>query len=233
MRILIVEDEYSLADMIGDCLKKENYYIDISLNGEEGLYRAENVIYDLIILDVMLPGIDGIKMVKLLRESGNSVPVLMLTAKTELDDKVLGLETGADDYMTKPFEMRELIARVRALVRRNTKIDSDTLSFLDLTLDAKTLKLSCTSNGDSIVLGSKEYLLMEYLMLNARQIISKEQISNRIWGCDNTVEYNNVEVYISFLRKKLTFMKSNASIKTIRQRGYCLQEDGNNHDTEI
>lgn len=232
MRILIVEDEYSLADLIRDCLKKEKYIADIASNGEEGLYQIENVNYDLIILDLMLPEMSGIELLKRIREEENFVPVLILTAKSELDDKVLGLELGADDYMTKPFEMRELIARIRALVRRNTKTEDNKLSFQDLVLDTKTLQLYSKTSEESITLGSKEYLLMEYLLMNAKQIVSKEQISNRIWGVENTVEYNNVEVYISFLRKKLAFLQSEVTIRTVRQRGYCLQEV-EEHDTEL
>jgi DNA-binding response OmpR family regulator len=227
MRILIIEDEYSLADMIRECLEKEKYIVDISLNGEEGLYKAEAEIYDLLILDVMLPKLSGFEVLKKIREGNNSVSVLMLTAKAELNDKLYGLDSGADDYMTKPFEMKELLARVRVLIRRNMKLEEDHLYYKDLKLEPNQLKLHCTSSEQEVMLGNKEFLLMEYLILNANRIISKEQISNKIWGYENNVEYNNTEVYISFLRKKITFLKAHVRIKTVRGIGYCLEEEGN------
>lgn len=226
MKILVVEDEYSLADMIRECLEKENYIVDIALDGEDGLYKAETEVYDILILDVMLPKLNGFEVLKILRGQNNSLPVLILTAKEELDDKIYGLDSGADDYMTKPFEMKELMARIRVLARRNRKSKSDGLSYIDLQLEPSQLKLYCNTSNQEIMLGSKEYMLMEYLILNTNRIISKEQISNRIWGYENDVEYNNVEVYISFLRKKMNFLKSKARIKTVRGIGYCLETDG-------
>lgn len=225
MRILIVEDEYSLADMIRECIEKEKYIVDIALNGEEGLYKAETEIYDVIILDVMIPKLNGFEILKKIREENNSVPVLMLTAKSELDDKIYGLDAGADDYMTKPFEMKELLARIRALVRRNMNLELESLCYKDLKLEQNQSKLYCITSKQEITLGSKEYLLMEYLLMNANRIISKEQISNKIWGYENDVEYNNVEVYISFLRKKINFLKANVKIKAVRGMGYCLESD--------
>lgn len=223
MRILIVEDEYSLADMIRESLIKENYIVDIALDGEEGLYKAGAEIYDLLILDVMLPKRNGFEVLKKIREKNNPVPVLMLTAKSQLDDKVYGLDSGADDYMTKPFEMKELLARARVLIRRNTKLEEDNLSYKDLKLEPNQQKLFCITTNQDIMLGSKEYLLMEYLIVNANRILSKEQISNKIWGYENNVEYNNTEVYISFLRKKINFINSKVKIKTVRGTGYCLE----------
>ena len=225
MKILIIEDEYSLADMIRDSLEKEKYMVDLALNGEDGLYRAETEIYDIIILDVMLPKLSGFEVLKQLRKSNSTVAVLMLTAKTELEDKLFGLDSGADDYMTKPFAMKELLARVRVLIRRHRKAEDEKLCFKDLNLEPNLFKLSCSSSGMEVVLGSKEYLLMEYLLLNANRILSKEQISTKIWGYDSNVEYNNAEVYISFLRKKIAYLKSQIRIKTIRGIGYCLEED--------
>ncbi len=225
MRILIVEDEYSLADMIRECLEKEKYIVDIALNGEEGLYKARTEIYDILILDVMLPRLGGFEVLKKIREENNALYVLMLTAKSELEDKIYGLDSGADDYMTKPFEMKELLARIRVLVRRNMNLDSESLCYKDLKLEQDQSKMYCIGSEQEIALGSKEYLLMEYLILNANRIISKEQISNKIWGYENDVEYNNVEVYISFLRKKIYFLKSKVRIKTVRGIGYCLEVD--------
>lgn len=225
MRILIIEDEYSLADMIREYLEKEKYIVDIALNGEEGLYKAGTAIYDILILDVMLPKLNGFEVLKKIREENNPVSVLMLTAKAELDDKIYGLDSGADDYMTKPFEMKELLARIRVLVRRNMNLASESPCYKDLKLELNQFKLYCITSEQEITLGSKEYLLMEYLILNANRIISKEQISDKIWGYENDVEYNNVEVYISFLRKKINFLKSQVRIKTVRGIGYCLEVD--------
>jgi DNA-binding response OmpR family regulator len=226
MRILIVEDEFSLADMLQECLKKENYQVDIALDGEEGLYKAETEIYDILILDVMLPKLNGFELLKKIREKNNQLSVLMLTAKSELEEKLQGLDSGADDYMTKPFEMKELLARIRALMRRKIKAQEKNLVYHDLRLDPGQLKLCCTASGLEITLGGKEYQLMEYLMLNAGRILSKEQISTRIWGYENSVEYNNTEVYISFLRKKINFLNSGVKIKVVRGIGYSLTEGG-------
>lgn len=223
MRILVVEDEYSLADMIRECLEKEKYIVDIAFDGEEGLYKASLKIYDLLILDVMIPKLSGFEILKKIRKENKEIPVLMLTAKAELDDKIYGLDAGADDYMTKPFELKELLARIRALVRRNMNLNSESLIYKGLKLDPNQFKLYCTTSKEEITLGSKEYLLMEYLILNSNRIISKEQISNKIWGYESDVEYNNVEVYISFLRKKINFLKSKVKIKTVRGIGYSLE----------
>ncbi|MGL6199798.1 MAG: response regulator transcription factor [Lachnospiraceae bacterium] len=224
MRILIVEDEYSLADMIGESLEKEKYIADIALDGEEGFYKFSAEIYDLIILDVMLPKMNGYELLKTIRETNHEVPVLMLTAKSELEEKIFGLDAGADDYMTKPFAIKELLARVRALMRRSMKMPEATPAYADLKLVPTQVKLCCTSSGQEITLGSKEYLLMEYLILNASHILSKEQISNKVWGYETSLEYNNTEVYISFLRKKLQFLQSKVCIRTVRGTGYCLEE---------
>lgn len=224
MRILIIEDEYSLADMLRDCLEKEKYVVDISLNGEDGFYKAETEIYDLIILDILLPKINGFEVLKRIRKKNHELSVLILTAKAELDDKLNGFELGADDYMTKPFEMKELLARVRVLLKRKSGFEEKKISYSDLILNPDQLKLCSTISNKEILLGNKEYLLMEYLMLNANCILSKEQISNKIWGYENNVEYNNAEVYVSFLRKKLLFLESQVKINTVRGIGYSLGE---------
>ena len=226
MRILIVEDEYKLAKMIGEYFEKEKYIVDLALDGEDGLYKAKSEIYDVIILDVMLPKLDGFRLLKEVREGNKEIPIIMLTAKEELEDKLYGLDMGADDYLTKPFEIKELLARVRVLLRRSKSIKDLGLSYYDLTLEPGQSKLFCTTNNQGVMLGNKEYLLMEYLMLNSNRIISKEQISNKIWGYDNQVEYNNTEVYVSFLRKKLHFLNTRVKIRTVRGTGYCLEVEG-------
>lgn len=231
MRILIVEDEYRLADMVRDWLMKENYEADIATDGAEGYHMAMLGIYDVIILDVMLPEMDGFELLQKIRKEHNQSQVLMLTAKSDLEDKIQGLDIGADDYMTKPFEIRELLARVRALTRRNRSSENiESLSIGDLRLNAGEHELFCDKSGQRVKLAEKEYLLMEYMMLNQNQVLSKEQISNRIWGYDTNVEYNSAEVYISFLRKKLDYLNSQVSIRTVRGVGYQMEEKD---DTEI
>lgn len=202
MRILVVEDEYSLADAMGEALKRENYMVDISYEGNGGLDMALSGIYDIIILDLMLPNLNGLEILKYIREEKISSYVMILTAKGELDDKVKGLDYGADDYMTKPFHIRELLARIRAVSRRNGDIDDYTLSFADLKLNLKTCDILNTNNSQSMTLSGKEFALMEFLFRNKNQVVNREQIAERIWGYDNDSQYNNVEVYVSFLRKK-------------------------------
>ncbi|WP_099469365.1 response regulator transcription factor [Konateibacter massiliensis] len=227
MRILVIEDEYKLADLIRDYLEKEKYAVDIALDGEDGLFRAEAEIYDVIILDIMLPKMDGFEVLRRIRMKDSKVAILILTAKSELEDKLQGLDMGADDYMAKPFEIKELAARLRVLLRRMKKLEDDVLIYHDLRLDCNQYKLSCNRTNEEVVLGSKEYLLMEYLITNESQILSKEQITDKIWGYNNSVEYNNAEVYVSFLRKKLCFIHSEVKIKTMRGLGYCLAANKN------
>ena len=207
MRILVVEDEYSLADAMGEALKRENYMVDISYEGNSALDMALSGIYDIIILDLMLPNLNGLEILKYIREEKISSYVMILTAKGELDDKVKGLDYGADDYMTKPFNIRELLARIRAVSRRNGDIDDYTLSFADLKLNLKTCDILNTNNSQSMTLSGKEFALMEFLFRNKNQVVNREQIAERIWGYDNDSQYNNVEVYVSFLRKKIKFLK--------------------------
>ena len=201
MRILIIEDEYSLADAISEILKKEKFNVDIVTDGQEGEYEALTGIYDLIILDVMLPGKNGYDILKSLRKENIKTPVLMLTAKSELENKLEGLENGADDYMTKPFHMKELIARVKVILKRSTDVQEiDIIEYEDLKLNLNTCNLECKEN--SIIINGKELELLQMLLLNKNQVANREIIADKIGGYCNDAEYNNVEVYMSFIRKK-------------------------------
>lgn len=225
MRVLIIEDEYALADVLKATLEHENYTVDIAINGEEGYEQGLTGIYDIIILDVMLPKMNGFTVLKKLREEKITSHVVMLTAKSELDDKVKGLDFGADDYMTKPFQTRELLARLRAVSRRKGELsDSRVLRFGDIELDTKAMELTNRNSGASIKLGAKEFQLLDYLMRNSSQILTREQIAEKIWGFDSDAEYNNVEVYISFLRKKINFIGASCRIKAVRGVGYIMEE---------
>ena len=221
MRILIVEDEYSLADVIASKLKKENYMGDISLDGEEGLYNALSNSYDLIILDVMLPKLDGFEVLKKIREHEIESKVIMLTAKSTLDDKLTGFVTGANDYLTKPFHMDELLARINVQLKGPVSKKNNILKFNDISLNLDSLTLIC--NDNSIELVCKEFQLLEYLMRNENQVLSKEQIYDKVWGIDNEIESNNLEAYLSFLRKKLKAINSKTTIKSVRGLGYKLE----------
>ena len=224
MKILVIEDEYSLADILATKLRNENYNVDISLDGEKGLNNALSGIYDLIILDIMLPKINGIEILKEIRNNDIDSKVIMLTAKSTLDDKLVGFEYGANDYITKPFHMEELIARINVQLRNNEKnIDKDILKFGDIELNIRTSTILCTKNNETINISYKELMILEYLMNNSNQIISKEQIYNRIWGIDNYFESNNLEAYLSFVRKKLKIIDSEVTIKAIRGMGYKLE----------
>ena len=222
MRIIIVEDEYNLADAIKSRLTKEKYTIDISQDGEEGLYNILNGSYDLAILDVMLPGMNGFDILKEIKNKNIDIKVIMLTAKSMLDDKLNGFSIGADDYITKPFHMEELIARVNVQLRKNTKI-KDYIEVGDLQLNIKTSNLICTTTNDSIEVMCKEFQLLEYFMTNPNQIISKDQIYDKVWGINNESESNNLEAYLSFLRKKIKIIGSNINIKSVRGLGYKLE----------
>ena len=224
MKILIIEDEYSLADAIAETLKKENYTTKIVTNGEDGEDEALSDIYDLILLDVMLPKKDGFEILKTLKNEKINAPIIMLTAKSEISDKLKGLENGADDYITKPFHMRELIARIKIVLKRNSNLEDDNiLEYGDLKLDLSTGEM--ISNGNGISISGKEIELLEILLLNKNQIISKEMLINKIWGYDSNAEYNYVEVYACFLRKKLKLLKSKVKIKAVRGMGYKLEEE--------
>ena len=222
MRILIVEDELHLAEALAQILKKNNYAVDSVNDGESGLDNALSNIYDLIILDIMLPKMDGISVLKNIRKEGISTPVILLTAKGEISDKVIGLDSGADDYLPKPFATEELLARIRALSRRKGEVLPDnTFQYGDIELNTAALKLSRGSKDVKLIL--KESELLELLILRKTAVTSKELIIEKIWGFDSEAEYNHVEVYVSFLRKKLLFLESEVSINTIRGIGYVLE----------
>ena len=223
MRVLIVEDEKRLASTLQDLLELNGYTADVCHDGEAGLDNALSAIYDVILLDVMLPKLDGFSVLRRLRAARNTTPVLMLTARSEVTDRVEGLDCGADYYLTKPFEPRELLACIRALTRRQPELrNTDALEYGDLRLEKSSFTLSC---GDrSLRLSRKEFDIMELLMLNRELVITKENLLLKIWGYESDVEDNNVEVYISFLRKKLEHLHSGVKIKTIRMVGYCLEK---------
>ncbi|MCR5526777.1 MAG: response regulator transcription factor [Lachnospiraceae bacterium] len=228
MKILLVEDEKRMAEALAELLKGESYDVDVFYEGLSGLDAAVSGIYDLLILDVMMPGINGFEVASRARKAGVKAPILMLTAKSELDDKVKGLDNGADDYLTKPFETRELLARVRALLRRNYIDQTDengNLKFGDLSLDTGSSTIENTENAQSVRLSEKELHILEMLMQSKGRIISKEQLAVKIWGYENEAEYNNVEVYISFTRKKLHFINSKVEIKAVRGLGYEFREN--------
>ena len=221
MRALIVEDDRALARTLGEMLKSAHFESDISYDGESGLDNGLSDTYDLIVLDIMLPKKDGFAVAKELRRARIDAPILMLTARTETGDKVRGLDSGADYYLTKPFEMSELLACVRALTRRQGEVVMDELTFGDLTLNLSTCDLCY---GDKKVrLGKKEFSIMRIFMTNGAAIVSKETLINKVWGFESDAEDNNVEVYISFLRKKLAFLKAPVQIATLRKFGYRLE----------
>ena len=221
MRILLVEDERRMVQALCEILRVEKYEVDHYADGISGLEALESGLYDLAVLDVMLPGRDGFEVVREARKKGLRTPILMLTARGELDDKVEGLDSGADDYLTKPFMTKELLARLRALVRRNVRTADRTLAFGDISLNPDTSSLICGEN--SVRLGEKEFRILEYLISNQGQILTREQLAIKIWGYDSDAEYNNVEVYMSFTRKKLSYVKSRTEIKAIRGIGYELR----------
>ena len=223
MRILLVEDEKRMAQALCEILRLEKYEVDHYTSGLDGLTAIESNIYDIVVLDVMLPEMNGYEIAKRARSKGIVTPILMLTAKAELDDKVTGLDSGADDYLTKPFMAKELLARLRALGRRTLGTTNSLLSYGDITLDTSTLALSCTTNGQSVRLSEKEYKILEYLIANSGQILTREQFAIKIWGYESDAEYNNVEVYMTFTRKKLAFVEAKTEIKAVRGVGYELR----------
>lgn len=226
MRILIVEDEFNLADVIASKLRKENYMVDICTDGEEGIYNLDNTFYDLVILDVMLPGVNGFEILKYIREKEIKSKVIMLTAKSMLEDKLNGLENGANDYITKPFHIEELMARVNIQLKNPVLSKrKDYIEYGDLKLDISKSKIYCNKTEESVELVCKEYQLLEYFMKNPEQILSKEQIYNRVWGLENEIESNNLEAYLSFVRKKLKAIGSSVNIKSIRGLGYKMEEE--------
>ena len=222
MRILIVEDEVRLAEALAQIMAEQKYQVDQVHNGADGLDYALTAQYDVIVLDVMLPKRSGYEIVHALRKEGDKTPVLMLTARTEVEDRINGLDSGADYYLTKPFDSNELLACIRAITRRNTDAVDNALAFGDLRLELDTCQLSCGER--SVRLSKKEFAMMEKLMANSGKVVTKEQLLLSVWGYESDAEDNNVEVYISFLRKKLKHLKSFVSIKTLRMVGYTLQE---------
>lgn len=216
-----MEDNERLAESIQDILKQIWFDADICTDGTSGFYQMTEGAYDAVILDVMLPGKDGIAILREARAKGCRVPVLMLTAKSEIEDKVAGLESGADYYLTKPFDKQELLAVIKSVVRRKGEILPERLTYGDLSLDQATYCLS--GSEKSIQLGKKEYDVMWILMSNREMVVSKETLLFKIWGSGSDAVENNVEIYISFLRKKLKFLKTNVSIVTMRHFGYRLE----------
>lgn len=221
MRILLAEDEKALARAVAKIFEKNNYSVDVVYNGEDALDYIEAGNYDAAVLDIMMPKLDGITVLKKVREAGNQIPILMLTAKAEIDDKVLGLDSGANDYLAKPFDSRELLARVRSITRTRAEVDSK-LTMGNITLDRASYELF--SPTGKFKLANKEYQMMELFLSNPHHLISADRFMEKIWGYDSDAEINVVWVYISYLRKKLTALKANVQIKASRNAGYSLED---------
>lgn len=221
MQVLVVEDEKRLAEALAHILTEQKYMVDIAFDGRDGLDYALSGIYDVIILDIMLPKMNGYEVAATLRKEKIATPILMLTAKDQVSDKVKGLDSGADDYMTKPFAAEELLARVRALTRRQGEVVIDELSFNGVKLNLSTCDLSYGCK--SVHLNFKEFEIMKILMQNPQIVTTKEDLIVKVWGYDSNAVDNNVEVYISFLRKKLDFISSNIEILSLRKIGYRLE----------
>jgi DNA-binding response OmpR family regulator len=224
MRLLLVEDEKRLAGALSHILKKNAYGVDVAYDGESGQGMAETGIYDIIVLDRMLPGKEGLEVLKALRQKGITTPVLLLTARDAVEDRVDGLDAGADDYLVKPFATEELLARLRALARRRPdQLQSEEIRVGSLTLDP--LHCEASYNNEAVKLTLKETRLLELFMHNHGQVITKEQLLDRVWGLDADVEPNNVEIYIHYLRKKLAGLKCSVRLETVRGIGYRLRGD--------
>ena len=225
MRILIIEDEFNLADAIKSKLKKEKYIVDICTDGLEGLYNARANIYDLIILDVMLPNINGFDILKKLRNEEIQSKIIMLTAATTLENKLNGLNNGANDYITKPFHIDELLARVNIQLKNPITSKKDVIVYNDLELNTLESTIKSKNTNQSVELVCKEFQLLEYFINNPNQILSKEQIYDKVWGIDNEIESNNLEAYLSFIRKKLKAIGTDVNIKSVRGLGYKLEAE--------
>lgn len=223
MRLLLAEDEKTLSNALVTILKHNNYSVDAVYNGEDAIDYIETGVYDGVILDIMMPKVDGITVLKTIRAGGNKMPVLLLTAKSDVDDKVLGLDAGADDYLTKPFVTKELLARIRAMTRRQAELTDNSLSFGDLKLDRVSFELSSPSG--KLPLTAKEFQIMESFTNHPSQIISAERLMEKIWGFDSDSEINVVWTYISYLRKKLKLLQSGVTIKAVRNIGYTLENE--------
>ena len=223
MRILIVEDEKRLADALCQILTGQKYKTDVVFDGADGYEYAKSGIYDCIILDVMLPGMTGLDMVSLLRRDRISTPVLMLTARDTVSDKVRGLDAGSDDYMTKPFSPQELLARIRVLSRRKGEVVLDEMRYADVVFNQSSAEISCTKTAKNIRLNYKEAEMLKLFLTRPEVILSKEELITKIWGYDSDAGDNNVEAYISFLRKKLNYIGSETEIVSIKKLGYKLE----------
>ena len=221
MRILLAEDEKALSRVLCTIFEKNNYSVDPVYNGEDALFYLQSGNYDVAVLDIMMPKMDGITVLKKLRETGSRMPVLMLTAKSEVEDKVMGLDSGANDYLAKPFDTKELLARIRAITRNQTAADNK-LRMGNISLDRSTFELSSPSG--SFRLANKEFQMMEFFLSNPRHVIATERFMEKIWGYDSDVEINVVWVYISYLRKKLEALHADIQIKASRNAGYSLEE---------
>ena len=222
MKLLLVEDEKQLSEALQQILIKNKYTVDAVYNGDEGLDYALTDVYDVIILDIMLPKLNGIEILKIIRKRKISTPVILLTAKGSIEDRILGLDSGADDYLPKPFSPDELLARLRALTRRNGDfINENILEFSDIKLNLSTYDMEV--NDNSITLTQKEFEILKYFMQRPKLVVSKDDLITKLWGFDSDIEHNNIEVYISFLRKKLAYVESNVKITTIRRVGYRLE----------
>lgn len=224
MRVLLAEDEKRMASALTALLRQEKYDVDHVEEGESALASLESGAYDIAVLDVMMPGMNGFEVARRARKAGVATPILMLTAKSQLEDKVTGLDSGADDYLTKPFQTKELLARIRALGRRSPGFQDGSLEYGDLSLDTSTATLTCHTTGQSVRLGEKELRILEYMFSNQGQIMTREQLAIKIWGFESEAEYNNVEVYMSFTRKKIAFVGSAVEIKAVRGLGYELRK---------
>lgn len=227
MKILVIEDEAGLREAIMESLRQEGYLADGTGDGKSGLDMIRSGLYDLAILDVMLPEIGGIDVLTIARKLNLTIPIILVSALSQLENKIEGMDSGADDYVTKPFEMQELLARIRMVTRRQRASDDCNANILkagDLILDILTLKMGCCENHRTVQLAKKEYHMLEYLMANCGQVLTREQITLRVWGYESETEYNNVDVYISYLRKKMKYVKTHANILTVRGMGYKLEE---------
>lgn len=221
MRLLLAEDEKELSKALCAILKHNNFSVDAVYDGQDAFDYGLDENYDGIILDIMMPKMNGIEVLRRLRENGVSTPIIMLTAKSEVEDKIHGLDAGADDYLTKPFNMGELLARVRALTRRKSEFSPNVISFGNITLNRETFELSC--GKEAVRLGNKEFQMMEMLISNSGRLISTEQFMEHIWGYETEAEINVVWVYISYLRKKLLNLNADVEIKAVRGVGYTLE----------
>lgn len=223
MRLLLVEDEKQLSEALKQILIKNKYIVDAVYSGDDGLDYALTDVYDVIILDIMLPKLNGLEILKTIRKKKITTPVILLTAKSTVEDRILGLDSGADDYLPKPFAPEELLARLRAITRRNSNlINENILEFSDIKLNLSTYEIE--ANDNNITLTQKEFDILKYFMQRPKLVVSKDDLITKLWGFDADIDYNNIEVYISFLRKKLSYIESGVKITTIRRVGYRLEQ---------